>query len=165
LLVQEANEAALGRANEHVIADLRMAASTLGFQIDLLSVSSVRDIDATFAILSQRRVDAFLTAPSALFGARRQQLALLAARYAVPGMYHDRPFTEAGGLMSYGTSLADIYRQVGVYTGRVLKGEKPANLPVLQPTKYELVINLQTARLLGLATPPNLLAITDAVIE
>jgi putative tryptophan/tyrosine transport system substrate-binding protein len=106
-----------------------------------------------------------LTAPSALFGARRLQLAMLAVRHAVPAMYHDRLFTEAGGLMSYGTSLADVYRQVGVYTGRVLKGERPADLPVLQPTKYEFVINMQTARLLDLAVPPNVLAITDEVIE
>jgi putative tryptophan/tyrosine transport system substrate-binding protein len=166
LLVQEANESSLvGGANEHIIADVRAAASTLGFQVELLSVGSIHDIDTAFATLSQKRTDALLTAPSALFGARRLQLAMLAARYAVPAMYHDRLFTEAGGLMSYGTSLADMYRQVGVYTGRVLKGEKPADLPVLQPIKYELVINLQTARLLGLPIPPNLLAITDAVIE
>jgi putative tryptophan/tyrosine transport system substrate-binding protein len=164
LLFQEGNES-IGRGNERIIADLRTAASTLGFQIELLPVGSVRDIDAAFATLVQKRIDALLTAPSALLGSRRQQLAMLAARYAVPAMYHDRLFTEAGGLMSYGTSLADMYRQVGVYTGRILKGEKPADLPVLQPTRYELVVNLQTARLLGLAIPPNLLAITDAVIE
>jgi putative tryptophan/tyrosine transport system substrate-binding protein len=164
LLLQEGNES-IGRGNERIAADLRTAASTLGFEIELLRVGSIRDIDAAFPILLQKKVDALLTAPSALLGSRRQQLAMLATRYAVPAMYHDRLFTEAGGLMSYGTSLADMYRQVGVYTGRVLKGEKPADLPVLQPTKYELVINLQAAKLLGLAIPPNLLAITDAVIE
>jgi putative ABC transport system substrate-binding protein len=159
LLVQE------GNFNRRVIADLRAAASTLRFEIELLSAADNRDIDTAFASLPQKRVDALLTAPSALFGARRQQLAMLAARYAVPAMYHDRLFTEAGGLMSYGTSLADMYRQVGVYAGRILKGEKPADLPVLQPTEYELVINMQTAKLLGLTVPPNLLAITDEVIE
>jgi putative ABC transport system substrate-binding protein len=151
--------------NDYVITDLRAAASTLGFQIELLSAGSVRDIDMAFATLLQKRADALLTAPSALFGARRLQLAILAARHTVPVMYHDRLFTEAGGLMSYGTSLADVYRQVGVYTGRVLKGEKPADLPVLQPTKYELVINLSTARALGLTIPETLLATADEVIQ
>jgi putative tryptophan/tyrosine transport system substrate-binding protein len=160
LLVQEGNF-----GNEIVIADLRAAALTLGFQIEILPAGNNRDIDMAFATLLQKRADALLTAPSALFGARRLQLAMLAVRHAVPAMYHDRLFTEAGGLMSYGTSLADVYRQVGVYTGRVLKGERPADLPVLQPTKYEFVINMQTARLLDLAVPPNVLAITDEVIE
>jgi putative tryptophan/tyrosine transport system substrate-binding protein len=159
VLVQE------GNGNEQVIADLRAAASTLGLQIEVLSVGSNRDIDMAFATLLQKRVDALLTAPSPLFGARRLELAMLAARYAVPAMYHDRLFTEAGGLMSYGNSLADVYRQVGVYTGRVLKGEKPADLPVLQPTKFEFVINLKTANALGLNLPPTLLAIADEVIE
>jgi putative ABC transport system substrate-binding protein len=152
-------------ANDYFIADLQAAASTLGFQIELLSVRSNRDIDMAFATLAQKRADALLTAPSPLFGARRLQLAILAARYAVPAMYHDRLFAEAGGLMSYGTSLADMYRQVGVYTGRVLKGEKPADLPVLQPTKYELVINLGTANALGLTIPETLLATADEVIQ
>jgi putative ABC transport system substrate-binding protein len=151
--------------NDYVIADLRAAASNLGFQIELLSAGSNRDIDMAFATLAQKRADALLTAPSPLFGARRLQLAILAARYAVPAMYHDRLFAEAGGLMSYGTSLADMYRQVGVYTGRVLKGEKPADLPVLQPTKYELVINLGTANALGLTIPETLLATADEVIQ
>jgi putative ABC transport system substrate-binding protein len=160
VLVQESN-----LFNEYVIADLRAAASTLGLQIEVLSAGSNRDIDMAFATLSQKRADALLTAPSGLFGARRLQLAMLAARYAVPAMYHDRLYTEAGGLMSYGTSLADLYRQVGVYTGRVLKGEKPADLPVLQPAKFELVINLQAARTIGVEVPPSLLAIADKVIE
>ena len=151
--------------NEYVIANLRAAASTLGLQIEVLPAGSNRDIDMAFATLQQKRADAVLTANAALFGARRLQLAMLAARYAVPAMYHDRLFTEAGGLMSYGTSLADLYRQVGVYTGRVLKGEKPADLPVLQPAKFELVINLQAARTIGVEVPPSLLALADEVIE
>jgi putative tryptophan/tyrosine transport system substrate-binding protein len=160
LLLQEGNF-----FNDYLITDLRASASTLGFQIELLSAGSIRDIDMAFATLLQKRPDALLTAPSALFGARRLQIAILAARHAVPAMYHDRLFAEAGGLMSYGTSLADMYRQVGVYTGRVLKGEKPADLPVLQPTKYELVINLSTARALGLTIPETLLATADEVIQ
>jgi putative tryptophan/tyrosine transport system substrate-binding protein len=159
LLLQE------GALNEFITRDLQAAASGMGFQIEILSAGSNRDIDAAFATVLQKQADALLTAPSALFGARRQQIAILAARYAVPAMYHDRLFTEAGGLMSYGTSLADVYRQVGVYTGRVLKGEKPADLPVLQPIKYELVINLGTARTLGIAVPETLLATADEVIE
>jgi len=151
--------------NEYVIANLRAAASTLGLQIEVLPAGSNRDIDMAFATLQQKRADAVLTANAALFGARRLQLAMLAARYAVPAMYHDRLFTEAGGLMSYGTSLADLYRQVGVYTGRVLKGEKPADLPVLQPTKFEFVINLQAARTIGIDVPATLLARADEVIE
>lgn len=151
--------------NDFIVSDLRASASNLGFQIDLISVSSIQGIDTAFASLRQMPVDALLTAPSALFGARRQQLAILAARYAVPAMYHDRLFTEAGGLMSYGSSLADVYRQVGVYTGRGLKGEKPTDLPVLQPTKYEFVINQATANALGLTIPETLLATADEVIQ
>jgi putative ABC transport system substrate-binding protein len=160
VLVHEGNA-----LNERVITDLRAAASSLGFQIEVLSASTNRDIDMAFATLPEKRADALLTAPSPLFGARRLQLTTLAARYAMPVMYHDRLFTEAGGLMSYGTSLADVYRQVGVYTGRVLKGEKPADLPVLQPTKFEFVINLQAGRTIGLDVPATLVATADEVIE
>jgi putative tryptophan/tyrosine transport system substrate-binding protein len=151
--------------NDFIVGDLRASASSLGFQIDLIFASSIQGIDVAFASLQQRPVDALLTAPSALFGARRQQLAILAARYAIPAMYHDRLFAEAGGLMSYGSSLADVYRLVGVYTGRVLKGEKPTDLPVLQPTKYEFVINQATANALGLTIPETLLATADEVIQ
>ena len=160
VLVHEGNT-----LNERVITDLRAAASSLGFQIEVLSAGTNRDIDMAFANLPQKRADALLTAPSPLFGARRLQLTMLAARHAMPVMYHDRLFTESGGLMSYGTSLADLYRQVGVYTGRVLKGEKPADLPVLQPTKFEFVINLQAARTIGIDVPATLLARADEVIE
>ena len=160
VLVHEGNP-----LNERVITDLRAAASSLGFQIEVLSAGTNRDIDMAFAALPQKRADALLTAPSPLFGARRLQLTTLAARYALPVMYHDRLFTEAGGLMSYGTSLADIYRQVGAYTGRIVKGEKPADLPVLQPTKFEFVINLQAGRTIGLDVPATLVATADEVIE
>jgi putative tryptophan/tyrosine transport system substrate-binding protein len=148
---------------EVVIKD---AASTIGRQIEFLYASTSGEIDAAFASLVQKRADALLTTPSAVFGVQRVQLTTLAARYAVPVMYHDRIYTEAGGLMSYGSSFADEYRQIGVYVGRILKGEKkPADLPVLQPTRFEFIINLKTARALGLDIPPNLLAISDEVIE
>jgi putative tryptophan/tyrosine transport system substrate-binding protein len=150
---------------EATIADLRAAASTMGLQIEVLTATTNREIDMAFASLLQKRANALLTTNAALFGARRLQLATLAARHAVPAMYHDRLFIEAGGLISYGTSLADVYRQVGVYTGRVLKGEKPSDLPIVQPTKFELVINLQTARTIGIEVPATLLARADEVIE
>jgi putative tryptophan/tyrosine transport system substrate-binding protein len=148
-----------------VVAELRTAASTIGAHIEVLTGDTSGDIDKAFASLAQSRADALMTTTSALFGARRQQLTTLAARHAVPVMYHDRIFTEAGGLMSYGASFSDIYRQVGVYTGRVLKGEKPSELPVLRPVKFEFIINQQTARALGIEVPPMLLAIADEVIE
>jgi putative ABC transport system substrate-binding protein len=147
------------------LADLREAAPTIGAQIESITAGSVGELDLAFETAEQMRADALLTAPSALFGARRLQLAIQAARHSIPAMYHDRLFTESGGLMSYGTSLADVYRQVGVYTGRVLKGAKPSELPVLQPTKFEFVISLQAARTIGLTVPPTLLAIADEVIE
>jgi putative tryptophan/tyrosine transport system substrate-binding protein len=150
---------------ESAIADLRGVASAIGLQIEVAAAGTSREIDTAFASLLQKRANALLLTNSALFGARRVQLATLAARHAVPVMYYDRIFTEAGGLMSYGPSLVDSYRQVGIYTGRILKGEKPADLPVMQPTKFEFVINLQAARTLGLTIPPGLLSIADEVIE
>jgi putative ABC transport system substrate-binding protein len=152
-------------ASESVIADLLGAASAMGLQIEVLPAGTNRDIDTAFASLMQKRANALLLTNSALFGARRVQLVTLAARNAVPVMYHDRIFTEAGGLMSYGASLADLYRLVGVYTGRILKGERPADLPVQQPTKFELIINLTTAKALGLTIPETLLATADEVIQ
>jgi putative ABC transport system substrate-binding protein len=152
-------------ASTDMLVNLRAAASSMSLEIQVVSATTNREIDMAFAALLQNRANALLLTPAGLFGARRLQLVILAARHAVPVMYHDRLFTEAGGLMSYGASLADAYRQVGVYAGGILKGEKPSDLPVLQPTKFEFVINLQTARTLGIKVPPTLLAIADEVIE
>jgi putative tryptophan/tyrosine transport system substrate-binding protein len=148
-----------------IVADLEAAASTIGGQIEVLPASSNRDIDAAFASLGQRRPDALLVSPGPLFGNRRVQLATLTTRHLVPAMYYDREFTEVGGLMSYGTSLVDQYRQTGIYAGRVLKGEKPAEMPILRATKFEFVINLQTAKVIGIEVPATLLARADEVIE
>jgi putative ABC transport system substrate-binding protein len=150
---------------ETVIRDAQSAASAIGQQIEVLTASTNRDIDMAFASLMQKRADALLVAPGVLFSNRRVQLVTLAARDAVPAIYFDRLFAQVGGLMSYGANISDVMRQVGIYTGRVLKGEKPADMPVMQPTKFELVINLQTARTLGLDVPPQLLARADEVIE
>jgi putative ABC transport system substrate-binding protein len=150
---------------ESVIADLRAAASAIGRQIDVLYAGTSRDIDKAFASLVERRADALLISADPLFGNRHQQLATLAARHAVPTIVAERQFAQAGGLMTYGSSNLDRFRTVGIYTGRILKGEKPADLPVLQSTKFELVINLQTARALGIEVPPSLLATADEVIE
>jgi putative tryptophan/tyrosine transport system substrate-binding protein len=150
---------------EAFIPNVRAAASAIRKQIDVLYASTGRDIDTVFESLAQKPVDALLVGPGAFFFNRRVQLVTLATRHAVPTIYGVREFVEAGGLMSYGTSLIDAYRQAGGYTGRILKGEKPADLPVMQSTKFEFVINLNTARAFGLTFPPGLLAIADEVIE
>jgi putative ABC transport system substrate-binding protein len=152
-------------AFETIIAAAQVAAKTIGRPLDVLNASSNREIDEAFARAVENRVEALMVAPYQLFGARRVQLTTLAVRHLMPAIYSGRAFPEVGGLMSYGASFADQHRQVGIYVGRILKGEKPADLPVLQPTKFEFVINLQTARLLGLDIPPGLLAIADEVIE
>jgi putative ABC transport system substrate-binding protein len=141
------------------------AARALGMQVHIYDASTIEEIDAAFATLVSEQFDALFVAPDPFFQTRRVQFAALAARHALPAAYSVRQFVEAGGLMSYGTSLVDMYRQVGLYTGRILKGEKPADLPVVQSTKFELVINVQIARMLGLAVSPSLLAIADEVIE
>jgi ABC-type uncharacterized transport system substrate-binding protein len=147
------------------VSDVRAAASAIGQQIEVLNVSNSRDIDAVFATLVQKPIDALLVGPSAFTNNRRVQLVTLAAYHRVPALYSLRETVEAGGLMSYGTNLADGYRQTGVYTGRILNGEKPADLPVIQSTKIEFVINLNTAKAFGLSFPPTLLAIADEIIE
>ena len=150
---------------ESTIRDLQAAAAAIGRQIEILAAGTNRDIDTAFASLVQKRADALLVNPEPLFRDRRIQLLTLAARHAVPAIYPTRDYAEAGGLMSYGANFADIVRQTGIYAGRVLKGEKPADMPVLQATKFEFVINLQTAKSLGIEIPPSLLATADEVIE
>jgi putative ABC transport system substrate-binding protein len=150
---------------EAVIENLRTAALAIGVQIDVFYAGTNRDIDTVFASLAQKRVDALLVSPDPLFANRRVQLVTLATHHRVPAINFSREFAETGGLMSYGTSQTDMYRQVGIYVGRILKGERPADLPILRAIKFELVINLQTAKPLGLTIPPSVLAIADDVIE
>jgi len=152
-------------ANESLITDVQAAASTIGRQIESLTASTNREIDAAFATLLQKRTDALLVSADTLFLNRQVQLVTLAARHAVPTIYPYREHAEIGGLMSYGSSESDRYRQLGIYTGRILKGEKPADLPVMRATKFELVINMQTARTLAIEVPPMLLALADEIIE
>jgi len=147
------------------LRDIPEAARALGLQIQVHKASTSREIEAALATLERERADALFVAPDVFFTARRVQFATLATRHAIPAVYGNRDFVEAGGLMSYGTNLADMFRQVGVYTGQILKGAKPADLPVIQPTKFVFAINLQTARALGLTVPPDLLSIADEVIE
>jgi putative ABC transport system substrate-binding protein len=150
---------------EAVRNDLQSAVRTMGVQLQILNASSGLEIDAAFAAVASERADALFVGPDAFFNTRRVQLANLAAHYSIPTAFAVREYVDAGGLMSYGTSVADMYRHVGVYTGNILKGSKPADLPVLQSTKLELVINAQTARMLRLTVPSSLLSVADEVIE
>jgi ABC-type uncharacterized transport system substrate-binding protein len=147
------------------LADLRAAAAAVGGEIDLYNVSSIGDINSAFASLAERRPDALVVGVDTLFFNRRVQLAILAAHHRLPAIYSLREQAEVGGLMSYGSSFSDLFRQTGIYVGRVLKGETPAELPVLRASKFEFVINLQTAKTLGLTVPNTLLIAADEVIE
>jgi putative ABC transport system substrate-binding protein len=152
-------------SGEAVIADVQSAASTIGSQIEILGARTNLDIDAAFASLAQKQADALLVAPLVFLNTRRAQILTLAARHAVPTMYSQRDYVDAGGLMSYGSSIIDRERQLGLYTGRILKGEKPADLPIQRAVKFEFVINLQTAKTIGLEVPATLVARADEVIE
>ena len=147
------------------IADARAAAAAIGGKVEVVRTATSREIDTAFASLVQMRVNTLLVNSAVFFSDRRAQIVMLAARYAMPAIYYSRVFTDAGGLMSYGSSIPDQVRQAGVYAGRILKGEKPADLPVLQPARYEFVINLQTARMLGIAVPASVRALATDVIE
>jgi putative ABC transport system substrate-binding protein len=150
---------------DRIVGDAQAAAQAAGLELVLLNASTSREIDAAFATLAQERANALFVGPGAFFNARRIQLVMLAAHHRIPSTYSVRAYAEAGGLMTYGTNQAEMFRQVGSYAGRVLKGAKPADLPVVQSTQFELVINLNTARALGLEVPSTLLARADAVIE
>ena len=161
VLVNPANAS----VTEFTLRAVKEAAPAIGLQIQVINAKTVGEIDAAFAGFARERPDALFVAPDAFFDSRRGQFATLTARDRIPSAYAIRELVEAGGLMSYGTNLTDAYRQVGVYTGRILKGEKPADLPVMQSTKFEFVINLQTARALGIEVPPEVRSIADDVIE
>jgi putative tryptophan/tyrosine transport system substrate-binding protein len=151
--------------NTEELREIQDAARVIGLSIDVLKASTSREIEEAFATMMRERTEVLLVASGAYFHSRRAQLATLAARQGIATVSYDRDFLEAGGLMSYGTDFADIWHQVGAYTGQILKGAKPADLPVVQPTKFELVINLQTARALGIEVPTTLLVRADEVIE
>jgi ABC-type uncharacterized transport system substrate-binding protein len=150
---------------EIILRDVQAAAPSMGLQIQVLNASTIGEIDAAFATLARERPDALFVAGDALFFSHAMQFITLTARDRIPAAYSIRELVAAGGLMSYGTDLADMFHQIGVYTGSILKGTKPAELPVLQSTKFDFVINLQAARALGIEVPPGLLSIADEVIE
>jgi len=154
-----------GANTQNTLRDVEAAAHAMGLHIQVVNASSVQEIDAAFASLARQQVDALFVVGSSFFNDRRTQFALLAARHAVPAIYANRDYPAAGGLMSYGSNVTAYFRQIGVYAGRILKGTKPADLPVVQSSKLELIINAQAARVLGLAVPATLLASADEVIE
>jgi putative tryptophan/tyrosine transport system substrate-binding protein len=150
---------------ESTLREVQEAAPALGLNIEILNATTIGEIDAAFAALARERPDALFVGPDGFFTSRRGQFATLTAVNKIPATYSNREYVVAGGLMSYGTDLTDVFYQVGAYTGNILKGAKPADLPVVQSTKLEFVLNLQTARALGLSVPPSLLSIADDVIE
>jgi putative tryptophan/tyrosine transport system substrate-binding protein len=150
---------------ETTLRDVEAAARTMGLQIQVHNASTSLEINAAFASFERERPDALFVGGDPFFSSRRGQFATLTAHYSIPTAFTSREYAEAGGLMSYGASFTDSFRQAGAYAGRILKGVKPADLPVVQPSKFELVINVETARMLGLAVPPTLLATADEVIE
>ena len=152
-------------ATENALRDLREAAPIIGLQIQVLEATTIAEIDAAFAMLARERPDALFVGPDGFFTTRRVQFAILAARERIPAAYTQRGYVAAGGLMSYGSDQVEMIRQAGALTGSILKGDKPADLPVLQSTKFEFVINVQTARALGIDVPPGVLALADEVIE
>jgi len=154
-----------GPSAELTMRDVQEAASAKGLQLHILQASTESEIDAAFISLVERQAGGLVVGSDPFFNSRREQLVALAARHAVPAIYEWREFAAAGGLISYGPSITDTWRQVGIYAGRVLKGAKPADLPVQQPTKFELVVNLKTATALGLTVPQSILARADEVIE
>jgi len=154
-----------GPEAESAVSEVRAAAQTLGHELLVANASSEREIDGAFATLAQRRVGAILVGNDVFFYSRREQIVALAAQHAIPAIYNVREYAQAGGLMSYGTNVDDAQRLAGVYVGRILQGAKPADLPVQQAVKVELVLNLKTAKALGLEVPPTLLARADEVIE
>jgi putative ABC transport system substrate-binding protein len=152
-------------ATQTTSRDIEAAARVMGLQIQILNASTSREINAVFAAFARERPDALFVTADPFFFSRRMQLTHLASRHAVPSTYSTRDFPEAGGLMSYGANIVEAYRQMGVYASRILKGTKPADLPVLQSNKFELVINAETGRMLGLTVPDKLLVAADEVIE
>jgi putative ABC transport system substrate-binding protein len=152
-------------AYEEQLNDLQHAAKIINLQVEILRANTDGEIEAAFEFSSQKRLEALVLTASPFFDTRRDKLVALAAGHALPTIYHFREFAVAGGLMSYGVSIPHIYRQIGIYAGRILNGDNPANLPVQQPTSFEMVVNLKTAKALGLTIPPTLLARADEVIE
>jgi putative ABC transport system substrate-binding protein len=161
VLVNPAN----ARIAEPMLRDTEAAARAMGLQTHVLNASTSREINAAFAIFARERPDALFVGPDPFFNSRRMQLTHLASRHAIPAAYSVRDYAEAGGLMTYGTNVTDAWRQAGAYAGRILKGANPADLPVVQASKFELVLNAETARMLRLTIPPTLLALADEVIE